>query len=69
MINANQGRAYQGLSRISVGDTPMLFQQRAVVAKLVVFDDGQCLEGLAEADAVGDGTAAQAFRVVDGGRS
>ena len=40
--------------------------QHAVVAKLVVFDDGQRLEGLAEADAVGDDAAAQPLQLVDG---
>ena len=39
--------------------------QHAVVAQLVVFDDGQGLEGFAEADAVGDDAAAVAFEFVD----
>ena len=39
--------------------------QHAVVAQLVVFDDGQRLEGLAEADAVGDDAAAEALQLVD----
>ena len=40
--------------------------QHAVVAKLVVFDDGESLEGFAEADAVGNDAAAQPFQFVDG---
>ncbi len=38
----------------------------AVVAQLVVLDDGQRLEGLPEADAVGDDAAAVAVELVDG---
>src|SRR3546814_8942637 len=34
--------------------------QNAVVAQLVVFDDGQGLEGFAETDAIGDYAAADA---------
>ena len=40
--------------------------QHAVVAQLVVLDDGQGLEGLAEAHAVGDDAAAEALQLVDG---
>ena len=40
--------------------------QHAVIAKLVVFDDGERLESLAEADAVGNDAAAQPFQLVDG---
>jgi len=40
--------------------------QRAVVAQLVVLDDGQRLEGLTQADAVGDDAAAEAVQFVDG---
>ena len=40
--------------------------QHAVVAQLVVLDDGERLEGLAEADAVGDDAAAEPFQLVDG---
>ena len=39
--------------------------QHAVVAQLVVLDDRQRLEGLAEADAVGDDAAAEALELVD----
>ena len=39
--------------------------QHAVVAKFVVFDDGERLERFAEADAVGDDAAAQPFQFVD----
>ena len=40
--------------------------QHAVVAKLVVLDDGERLEGFTEADAVGDDAAAEALQLVDG---
>ena len=40
--------------------------QHAVIAQLVVLDDGQRLEGLTEADAVGDDAAAEALQLVDG---
>ena len=40
--------------------------EHAVVAQLVVFDDGERLEGLAEADAVGNDAAAEPFQLVDG---
>jgi hypothetical protein len=39
--------------------------QHAVVAQLVVLDDGERLEGFAEADAVGDDAAAEALQLVD----
>src|SRR3546814_98122 len=39
--------------------------QNAVVAQLVVFDDGQGLEGFAETDAIGDYAAADALQLVD----
>ena len=39
--------------------------QHAVIAQLVVLDDGQGLERLAEADAVGDDAAAEAVQLVD----
>ena len=38
----------------------------AVVAQLVVFDDGERLEGFSETHAVGDNAAAEAFQFVDG---
>src|SRR3546814_9904872 len=37
--------------------------QNAVVAQLVVFDDGQGLEGFAETDAIGDYAAADALQL------
>ena len=40
--------------------------QHAVIAQLVVLDDGQRLEGLAEADAVRNDAAAEAVQLVDG---
>ena len=40
--------------------------EHAVVAQLVVLDDRQRLEGLSEADAVGDDAAAEALQLVDG---
>ena len=39
--------------------------QHAIVAQLVVLDDGERLEGLPEADAVGDDAAAEAVELVD----
>src|SRR3546814_7080354 len=39
--------------------------QNAVVAQLVVFDDGQGLEGFAETDAIGDYAADDALQLVD----
>ena len=40
--------------------------QHAVVPKLVIFDNGESLEGFAEADAVGNDAAAQPLQLVDG---
>ena len=40
--------------------------QDAVVAQLVILDDGEGLEGFPQADAVGDDAAAQAFQFVEG---
>src|SRR5271165_419846 len=40
--------------------------KHAVVAKLVVFDDGESLEGFAEAHTVGNDAAAQSLQLVDG---
>ena len=40
--------------------------KHAVVAQLVVFDDGERFKRLAEADAVGNDAAAQPFQFVDG---
>jgi len=40
--------------------------QHAVIAKLVVFDDGESLEGFAEANAVRNDAAAQTLKLVDG---
>jgi hypothetical protein len=40
--------------------------QHAVVPKLIVFNDGESLEGLAESDAVGNDAAAQTLQLVDG---
>ena len=38
----------------------------AVVAQLVIFDDGKSLEGLTKADAIGNDAAAKALKFVDG---
>ena len=38
----------------------------AVVAELVILDDGQCLESFAQTDAIGDDTTAEAVELVDG---
>jgi len=40
--------------------------QHSVVAKLVVFDNGKRLEGLAEADAVSNDTTAETLQLIDG---
>ena len=40
--------------------------QYAVIAQLAVLDDGQGLEGLAQAHTVGNDAAAEAFQLVDG---
>ena len=40
--------------------------QSAVVSQLVIFDDGQRLEGFAKPDAVGDDAPAEAVELIDG---
>ena len=40
--------------------------QHAIIAKLVIFDDGQRLERFSETDAIGDDAAADTFKLVDG---
>jgi hypothetical protein len=57
---------------ISLVECPVVAQalrhehKHTVIAQLVVFDDGERLERLAEADAVGNDAAAQPFQFVDG---
>ena len=66
-VGGEEVAAVVGLVERPVVAEPLGHQhQHAVVAQLVVFDDGQGLEGLAEADAVGDDAAAQALQLVDG---
>ena len=66
-VGGQEVAAVVGLVERPVVTEPLGHQhQHAVVAQLVVFDDGQGLEGLAEADAVGDDAAAQSLQLVDG---
>ena len=55
-----------GLVECPVVAQPLRHQhQHAVIAKLIIFDDGQRLESFTEADAVRNNTASQPLQLVD----